>query len=136
MLALTRRLYLVQHAPPPLLSASVQRFYDSLRQSNQRTIKKISNHDFSMKDAITDYSKARDSHVGSFISQQRAAQAGEAGNGGGTTGSGSVLRVSEHLPADEADAANPVRTSDTGSDAETDASNASKRKRERFVIPI
>lgn len=119
------------------MSDSVQRFYDSLRQSNQRTIKKISNQDFSMKDAIKDYSKARDSHVGSFISQQRAAQAGEGGGNGGTSGSsGSVLRVSEHLPADEADTASPARSSDTGSDAETDASNASKRKRERFVIPI
>jgi predicted ATPase len=54
-----------------LRSVNTQRFYDSLRQSSERTIKKISNKDFSMQNSANEYAKARGEKLGSFMDQQR-----------------------------------------------------------------
>ena len=74
-----------------LLFDQRQRFYESLRQSSERTIKKISNKDFSLRESTKDYSAARSEKLGSFVEQQRS-QGG--GGGGGDAAASSVLNVS------------------------------------------
>ena len=120
-----------------------RRFYDSLRQSNQRIVKKISNKDFSLKEHTGEYAHARGERLNAFIEQQRAQQNGPSDqlqsspsrdtiSGTGTsTSSGSVLRISDvdgELGRNDNAIAADVQSAD--------AAPATTRRRQRFVLPM
>ena len=118
-----------------------RRFYDSLRQSNQRIVKKISNKDFSLKDQVGEYAQARGERLNAFVQQQRAQQRSDGPSGGqspsssGDTASsvsGSVLHIS--------DVDSEARRNDDaiGADAQSgDVPPATtSKRRQRFVLPM